>query len=107
MVLRLCRDSANGFRMSEYLRQQVDIRRRRMAELQRQLDTLAGELRAYEDALNHFPQDTAPGHSSKQALRRVIGESYWPELMEKLGTDGQPFTIDDVERELKALGKSV
>jgi len=99
--------------MRDYLEQQIELRRQRLATLDQERMTLMGELRAYEDALSHSEGGRVQESSAAQARRsdesegsehRVQLSSAWRTLLSKLA-DFSHFTVDDVMLIAREMGK--
>jgi hypothetical protein len=95
--------------MSTYLKRRIAERQTQIADLQRQIELVSAELRAYEDALAH----SAEGGSAAEALMSNRSArlpppppSHWPGIIATLSRRGENFTIDDVMGELGVLRKN-
>ena len=86
-------------------RKQLDKLENQLFDLHRQVDLLTAEIAAYEDVLAHETGDAKPPPKAKEkrpASAPSIG--HWGKLIDKLGRV-ERFTIDDVMRELTAIGQ--
>jgi hypothetical protein len=95
--------------MSTYLRHKIDETRVRLEAAQQEVAALKGQLSAYKDALAHDER----ANSTKQAVPEIQAGpppepvGYWSKLIETLARRADQFTIDDVVREIAALGKKI
>jgi predicted HTH transcriptional regulator len=96
--------------MSSYLENKVRERQVRLLTLQRELDMVTAELRAYEDALRHtqgrsttVQQETTQLHQDELEAEP---SGHWVKIVGQLSKQPR-FTTDDVEQEFEKLGLKI
>jgi len=111
--------------MSSYAAQKLAEKEKQLAKLEqqlsdipRQIELLSAEIATLEDVVSHAQPDRKPTRKAKPAKiktaarkasisRQIVNSDggHWAGLLKKYAKADGMFTLDDVERDLKAMGK--